>query len=213
MEGDRAPERHGASLDPCRSLAEMSLKFQEEARLSDSRLPDDEDHLTGAGDDLVEAFRQHPELTVSTDEGCQPAFSLDVQTSPSGPRRNHLPRVHRLRLPLERETPKRARMKIVADETVRRFGDDDASGIGDLQHPGGDIRRVAHRRVVHPQVAAYAADDDESGVESLPDAEPDTAVPLQFVPVVLEGLLNAERGAYRSLRMIFVSDRRPEERP
>ena len=190
----------------------MALKFQEEARLSDARLTDDEDHLTEAGDDLVEAFRQRPELTVSTDEWGQPAFSLDVQTRPSRPWRNHLPRVHRLRLPLEREGPKGARMEIVADETVRRFGDDDASGIGGLLHPGRDVRRVAHRRVVHPQVAPDAADDDEAGVKSLPHPEADTAAPLQFVPVALEGPLNAERGMHRALRMIFVSDGRPEER-
>src|SRR5262249_57269724 len=127
MEGDRAAERHRASLDPCRSVAEAPLKFQEETRLSDPWLPDDEDHLTEAGDDLVEAFRQHPELTVSADEWCQPAFSLDVQTGPSGPRRNHLPRVHLLRLPLERETPEGARMKIGTGQAVRRFGNDDAS--------------------------------------------------------------------------------------
>src|SRR5262249_42160510 len=129
-----------------------------------------------------------------------------------GPRRNYLPGTHRLRLSLERKIAEGPRMKIVANETVRRLGDDDASGIGDLQHPGRDIRRVAHRRIVHPQVAADATDDNEAGVEALPDPKLDTAAPLQFIPVALESPLDAERRVHRALCMIFVSNRRPEER-
>src|SRR5262249_23110889 len=188
MEGDRAPERHRASLDPSRSLADLPLKFQEEARLSDPGLPDDEHHLSEAGDDLIETFRQHPKLTVATDEWCQPAFSLDVKTGSGGARRNDLPRTHRLSLSLERKIAEGPRVEIVANETVRRLGDDDASGNGDLQHPGRDIRRVANRRVVHPQVVADATDDNEAGVEALPNPKLDTAALFQFVPITLEGL-------------------------
>src|SRR5262249_8235748 len=103
-------------------------------------------------------------------------------------------------------------MKIVADETVCGFGDDDASGIGGLQHPGRDIGRVADRRVVHPPVAADADDDNETGAEALPAPELDTAAPLQFVPIALEGALDTERGMHRAPRMILMSDRRPEQR-
>src|SRR5262249_25192609 len=56
------------------------------------------------------------------------------------------------------------------------------------------------------------ADDNETSVEALPDPELDTAAPLQFVPIALEGALDTERGMHRAPRMILMSDRRPEQR-
>ena len=86
------------------------------------------------------------------------------------------------------------------------------SALGTLLQARGDVGRVSNRGIVHPEVAADAADDDEPAVETLAHLERQRALALQLTSVVLEGALDAERGAHRPLGMVLVGDRRTEER-
>ena len=95
---------------------------------------------------------------------------------------------------------------------MRGLADHDRSRLRGLLQARGDVGRVADRRIVHPEVAADAADDDESAIEALAHREGDGALAIQLALIVLEGTLDAERGAHGPLRMVFVSDRSAEER-
>jgi hypothetical protein len=103
-------------------------------------------------------------------------------------------------------------VEVTVDQSVRGRGDDHAAGRCDLLEPGGDVGRVADRRVVHPQVGANRPDHDEAGVEPLPDLEGDAAPPLQVVAQLVQPPLDAERGVGGPLGMLFVRDRGAEER-
>src|SRR5215510_4221619 len=50
-------------------------------------------------------------------------------------------------------------------------GDQDCAGACDLLHPGGEVRRLTNRRVVHMEIAADRADDDLARIH--PDADLD----------------------------------------
>ena len=95
---------------------------------------------------------------------------------------------------------------------MRGLADYDRSRYRGLLQARGDVSRVADRRIVHPEVAANAADDDEPAVETLAHLEGEGAVALQLALIVLEGTLDSERGAHSPLRMVLVRDRRAEER-
>ena len=77
----------------------------------------------------------------------------------------------------------RARVKVAVHQSIGRLGDEDAAPVGGLLEPCRNIRRIAHRRVVHAQVAADASDDDQAGVEPLTDMEIDSRPPLELGPV------------------------------
>src|SRR4029450_2988512 len=55
--------------------------------------------------------------------------------------------------------------------------------IGGLKEPRGDVRRVADRGVIHPEVGADTADDKEPSGEALSHLKGDTSMPLQFLLV------------------------------
>ena len=152
------------------------------------------------------------ELSPAADERREPALDTGLQPRPAFACCLDGPRADGLRLAPHGQLTERAGVEVIGDEPVGGFADHDVSALGALLQARGDVGGVSDRGVVHPEVAADAADDDEPAIEALAHLERQGALALQFTAIVLEGALDAERGAHRPLRMVLVSDRRAEER-
>jgi hypothetical protein len=212
MKGDRAAKREAAAFHPARLAPDPPTQLEQQARLADAGLPDDEHHLTLPGSRLLEAIPEGAQFTLTPHEGGQPPFGLDVDPAPGGARRHDLPRRHRLRLALQAELAERAQVKEACGQTIDRLGNHDRAWLRDLLHSGGNIRRVADGRVVHPEVVPDAAHHDQSRVEPQPDLEVDATLAPELFRVRAECPLDAKRGENRAPRMVLVSDGRAEER-
>ena len=90
--------------------------------------------------------------------------------------------------------------------------DDDLARLGEPEEPRGQVRRVPHRGVVHPQILADGADHDEARVDAHPHSELDAVHPSHVLRERLELALDRERSAERAMGVVLVGDRRPEER-
>jgi hypothetical protein len=91
-------------------------------------------------------------------------------------------------------------------------GEQDAAGLRELLHAGGEMRALAHGGVVHVQIVADRADDDLPRVEPDPDTRLASATPRHLAGVASDGLLHAERGIARAPRVVLVGEGRAEER-
>jgi hypothetical protein len=74
------------------------------------------------------------------------------------------------------------------------------------------VGRLAHRRVVHAEIAADRADDDLPPVEADPDAHFHPMHAARVVRVALQRLLHPQRRVARSHRVILVGEGRAEQR-
>ena len=210
VKGGRAAEGEAMPLAPV-GVARAPAELVEQARLADSRLADDKHDLAVPGARQGERGLERLELAPAPDERREPAMGPGVEPRPAFARRLDGPRADGLRLAAHRQLTERSGVEVVGDEPVRGLADHDRSRLRGLLQARGDVGRVADRRIVHPEVAADAADDDEPAIEALAHLEGEGALALQLALIVLEGTLDAERGAHGPLRMILVSDRSAEE--
>ena len=58
-------------------------------------------------------------------------------------------------------------LEVMADRQVGALGEADLTGFGQLLHAGGQVGRVPDGRVIHAEVVADLADDDQPGVEPI----------------------------------------------
>jgi hypothetical protein len=101
---------------------------------------------------------------------------------------------------------------VIGDQALRRLGDDHMAGGRRLLKARRDVRRVADRRVVHPQVVSDAADHDEAGIQPLTDLEADSPAQLKLCLEGIERIADRERRVHGALRVVFMCDRRAEQR-
>ena len=193
-------------------VARAPAELVEQARFADPRLADDEHDLAMPGARPGERSLERLELAQTPDERREPALGPGVKPRAALARRLDGPRVDGLRFSAHRQLTQRSGVEVVGDKAVRRFADHDRSRLRGLLQARGDVGRVADRRIVHPEVAADAADDDEPAIEALAHLEGEGAFTFQLALIVLEGTLDAECGTHRPLPMVLVSDRSAEER-
>ncbi len=212
MEGDGATEGDATAFHPGRLVSQALAELVEEPGLADPGLPHQEHGLTGARLRLVEEVGQRPELALAADVGRQPALRHHLQPGPGLSRRDDFPDGDGLGLALENVLAQGAGVEIPLDEAVGGLGDDDAAAIGELLQPGRGVGRIADSRVVHAEVAADRAHDDQTGVEPLADLKSRGTRALKFPLVAIEGPADAEGGVDRALGVVLVGDRGTEER-
>jgi hypothetical protein len=212
VKGARAAERQRVPLEPGGRVAQLATELQEEAGLADPRLADDEDHLPLPRLGLLECVEEDLEFALATDERREPPLGFDLQPRSGTAGGDHLPRPDRLAPALHRELAEWPGVEVAAGEPVRGLGDHDASGIGDLLEPGSHVRRVAHRRVIHPEVAADAADEDKTRIEPLTRLEGDAALPLDVLLIARQSLADSDGCVDRPLCVVLVGDWGAEER-
>ncbi len=95
------------SLLPGRRLSDPPAQLEEQPRLADARLADEEDDLALAGAGPLEGVEELAQLALAPHEGGEPAVGLDLQPRARLARAHDLPRGHRLGLALELELAER----------------------------------------------------------------------------------------------------------
>src|SRR3989441_7555977 len=214
QERDRLAEGDALPLEPRHGLVrigEPATELEEEARLADARIAGDEDDLAATGLHLGEAVVQGRDLALSADERREPALDSDFEPRAALAWPEHLERAAR-RVTLDLPLPEVQRLEVPADRLVRRLGDDHTSGARGLLHARREVRRVADRGVVHPEIVADPAHDDGPRVDADPHLQTEAALGLELLRVIAERLLDSERRVDGAPRSVRVGDRRAEER-
>src|SRR5207249_102736 len=173
---------------------EPATELEEEARLADARIAGDEDDLAATGLHLGEAVVQGRDLALSADERREPALDGDFEPRAALAWPEHLERADR-RVTLDLPLPEVQRLEVAADRLVRRLGDHHAPRTRGLLHARREVRRVADRGVVHPEVVADPAHDDGPRVDADPHLQTEAALGLELLRVIAERLLDLERRA------------------
>jgi hypothetical protein len=184
----------------------------DEARLAHPRLADDRHHLTvTVARELLRAA-ELLQLGVAADKPRQPTPGGRLQTGPRRARPRHLVDLHRFREPLHRHGAKRFHRDVALGQSQRPGRDHDRTGIGDLLHPRGQVRRLADRGVVHVQIASDGTHDDLTGVESDSDLNVHAVSVTRVISVSLHRLLHPQRRIARPHGVILVRERRAKQR-
>jgi hypothetical protein len=146
------------------------------------------------------------------DKPGEPSRGRRVQPGPAGTSADHLVNVDGGLQPLHRHRPEGFHLDVAFRQPQRVRGEPDGAGRGELLHPGGQVRRLAHGGVVHAEVTADGADHDLPRVQAHAD--------LELHPMRVPHLLGV--ASHRGLhvvgrvtgphRVVLVRDRRPEER-
>ena len=97
-------------------------------------------------------------------------------------------------------------------QAQRPGGEPDTAGRRELLHARRQVRGLAHRRVVHTEIAADRAHHDVTGVETHADLHLHAPGATQLVRVAPHGVLHPERGVARAHGVILVGERGAEER-
>ncbi len=182
----------------------------EQAGFPDPRLSDDEDGVRLARRRAREGILKEVELALPPDERGQAPVRVELETRAPLASRHHVPGGHRLGLALERERAEGLRLEVARDQAMRRLRGHHVAGARRLLHPGRDVGRVAHRRVIHPQVVTDAADHDEASVEALADAKRDPVGRPELVLIGIERLPDAERRMHGPPGVVLVRHRGTE---
>jgi hypothetical protein len=114
-------------------------------------------------------------------------------------------------VPLHRYLAQVEGLKEAGDEPGGGLADHDAPWPRQLLQSCGQVGRVAHRRVIHPQVVPDLADDDQPSVNADAHLDGQTALGLQLLTVFLQGALHPQCGVHGSPRAILMGNRRAEE--
>ncbi len=110
-------------------------------------------------------------LCVPPHEAAEAARSRGLQTRPDGAGARQLERLHGRGKALDGNGSEGAHLHELLGEPQRLRGEPGSAGQGKLLHARGKVRRLPHRGVVHPQVAAHRTDHHIAGVD--PDADLD----------------------------------------
>jgi len=114
--------------------------------------------------------------------------------------------------PLDRHRAERGDLDEALGQVQRLGGKPDAAGRRQLLHACRQVRRLAHGGVVHAEIAADRAHHDLSGVDADADLHLHALRVAQLIGVAPHDLLHPERGIARAHRVIFMGQRRAEER-
>ena len=209
----RLAVRDGARLEHEPALGPMRVdELVEQARLADPGLPQHRHDLAAAAPGLLERLAELIDLRVATDEAGEPPRHRGLQARAGRAGAHDLVDGHGLGQALDRRGPERFHLDEPLGPPQGGLGDEGGAGAGELLHPRRQMRRLADRRVVHVEVVADRAHHDVAGVEADPDLDIDPVPLADVLGVVGHRVLHPQRGIAGPRRVVFVSQRRPEER-
>ena len=184
----------------------------QQARLTEPRFRADRRDLALAGSRQLEQRVQPLELGAPSDESGELLAVGGPELRACRRPAHELGDLDRRVEPLDRPGAQRRDLYGALGEPKGAGRDDDGAGVRHLLHARGQVSGLAHRGVIHLQVAADRAHDDLAGVE--PDANPDRD-PLGLLDqlgVAPDGLLHPERRVTGAHRMVLVGEGRAEQR-
>jgi hypothetical protein len=82
---------------------------------------------------------------------------------------------------------------------------------GHLLHAGGEVGRLAHRRVIHVQIAADGAHHDFPSIQANADLHGHAMTSLHLGSILLHRRLHVQRGIATAHRVILMGNGRSEQ--
>jgi hypothetical protein len=151
-------------------------------------------------------------VVVAADKASQPTGRGGVKSGAHGTGADEFVDLHRRWQAFHGKRAKGRDRDIAIRQLERGGAEEDAARVGELLHPRGQVGRLAHRRVVHVEIAADGPHDDLSGVQADTDLDHGPVSAPQLFRVLLHALLHHERRIARPHCVVLVGDRRAEER-
>src|SRR5438552_841780 len=150
------------------------------------------------------------EIAVAPDKLAQRPLAEPAQRRPPRNRSEHLVGHHGVGLALDCDGVESVDLHVTADQAVGGFANQNGAWFGMLLQAGSQVRGIADRRIVRPQLVADRTDDHGASIDADPHGELASAWPeLQFP--LPQRPLNPERRENRSPRMILVRNRRKRQ--
>jgi len=191
---------------------EPADELVEQPRLADAGIAGDEEDAAAAVRRALVGAAQPPQLGLASAQRGEAAHPRDFEPRAAADLAGDGVGAHGLALALDRELAEVLQEKEAVGEPVRLHGGHDLARLRQIEHARGQVRRVADGGVVHPEVAANGAHDDEAGVDPDTDAELHTVRAPHVSAQGVETLLDRQGGAERALSVVLVGDGGAEER-
>ena len=183
-----------------------------EPALAHAGLADHTHHAPLPFQHVLQRRVERRELVRAADQAREAACPRHVHPRPHRAHPDELEDLDRVPRPLHWGTPQRRKLEVALDQMRRALGHADAARLGQRLHALRQAHRVTLRGVVHAQVVADLADHDLARVQPDSHAEVEPAFDAQLVRVVSHLVPQPECRVARPLGMVFVRDRRAEQR-
>jgi hypothetical protein len=151
-------------------------------------------------------------LATAADESREAARVRRFQARPHPPHTLEIEDAQRLAQPLEPGLPKVSEREVAGNEACRILCEEHFPRLGDLLHPCREPYGMSLRRVIHAQVVSDPADDHLARIEAHADREVQTMLEPHLVRVAPKLPLEVQRRIAGTLCVVFVRDRRAEQR-
>src|SRR6516165_12175329 len=186
-------------------------KLVHQARLSHSRLADDRHYLTASLSGELLRGEKLNELYVSADETRQavPGSGLEARSRGAGAR--YLVDLYRIGEPLYRHGAEGLDGDVACGQSDSVGRRKHRTGLCHLFHATGQMRRLAHYRVIHMKVIADRGDDDFPRVEPDADRHLYSMRALNLVGIPADALLHRQPRITRAHGMILDGERCAKE--
>jgi hypothetical protein len=151
----------GGALEDEPVLGKLRVgRLPDQAGLPHARIADQRDDLPMPRCGLLERFEERSELMFAPDEVGQAPRGRRLKARPDRPGPDELERFDRLGHTFDGDLPDRPNVDIPLRQPEHGRGEQDTTLRGVLLHAGGQMDRLPHGRVVHPQVVRDRANDD-----------------------------------------------------
>ncbi len=187
-------------------------KLVKEARLPHTRFADDCDYLTAPMSRVLRSTAQMFDFQIASDEAAQPARPRHLQSRPRCTGSSQLEDLDRLCEALHWYRSDMLHLDVAISQRERIGGEPDRSRGRQLLHPRSEMCGLADRRVIHAHVASDCAHHNLAGIKADPNLHLDPVHGAQPVGVLPNGFLHAQRCVTGPHRVVFVGERRPEQR-
>jgi hypothetical protein len=152
---------------------EAFFQLRYDARLADSGFAGDKHDLAVAGLGARPTAQQQVDLLVAANQRRERRSVQGLEPVGDRIRTQYLPRWHRRGDVLDLDRAEVAVLEEIADEPARSRGDDNGTGLGQRLQPGGEVRSLAHNRLLLNRAFADQITDDHQ-----PGGDPDTRLEL-----------------------------------
>ena len=127
-----------------------------------------------------------------------------MEPRPQHARPGHLVHLNRSVQALDRHRAQGLDLHITFDQPQRVGSQECAAGSCQLLHPGGQVGRLTHGRVVHVEVAPDRAHHHFTRVQSDSNVERETVRSANLLRIASDGGLHVERGVARPYRVSMI---------
>ncbi len=143
----------------------------EQARLAHACLAHERHHLPVPGTGALQDVAQLVDFGVAADEAREPPRRGCLESGPRRPRSHELVDLDLLPQPFDGRRAKRVDLHVPLAKPEGVSRDERGARARQLLHAGRQVRGLAHRGVVHVEVAPDGAHDDLAGVQTDPDLD------------------------------------------